>query len=121
MREFQNCFMIRPVPFFKLRTKHLYFSPSVYQNHCDIAGWQLGKVAFVVVSNPIVAQRATFTSFGMRGWRILVWAALRNGINRCKSHHDLKGGKVLWFLGASLVWVHWVLQHQGFSRLWVLF
>ena len=28
------------------------------------------KVAFVVVSNPIVAQRETFTSFGMRGWRI---------------------------------------------------
>ena len=63
------------------------------QNHCDIAGWQLGKVAFVVVSNPIVAQRETFTSFGMRGWRISGVGCTAKWDKSLQISSRLKGGK----------------------------
>ena len=65
----------------------------MYQNHCGIAGWLLGKVAFVVVSNPIVAQRETFTSFGMRGWRISSVGCTAKCYKSLQISSRLKGGK----------------------------
>ena len=53
----------------------------------------MSKVAFVVVSNPIVAQRETFTSFGMRGWRISGVGCTAKWDKSLQISSRLKGGK----------------------------